>query len=79
MPDQRMNTFASLHFRNVDIMVHMSGGQESPTKSKGGSELRSMCKVINFSSFGHHRKWILSKGDSKPCAQAADVQTTEVL
>lgn len=32
--NQRMNTLAGLHLRNIDVMVHMSGGQESPRESK---------------------------------------------
>lgn len=32
--NQRMNTLASLHLRNIDIMVHVGGGQQSPRESK---------------------------------------------
>lgn len=32
--NQRVNTLACLHLRDIDIMVYMGGGQESPRESK---------------------------------------------
>lgn len=32
--NQRVNTLARLHFRDIDIMVYVSGSQESPRESR---------------------------------------------
>lgn len=56
--NQRMNTLASLHLRNIDIMVHVGGGQESPRKSEYKVNVKHVGGEQTI-SFGWHRKLIL--------------------
>lgn len=46
--DQRMDTLARLHFRNIDVMVHMGGGQESPRESKGTNQGEACERITNY-------------------------------
>lgn len=57
--NQRMNTLAGLHLRNIDIMVHMGGGQESPRKSEYKVNVKHVGREQTMISSGWHRKLIL--------------------
>lgn len=46
--NQRMNTLASLHLRDIDVMVYVGGGQESPRESKGPCQCEACGWITNY-------------------------------
>jgi hypothetical protein len=55
-----MNTLASLHLRNIYIVVHVGGGQKSPRESGSRSKLRACARVTNY------QLWTTQKIDTIP-------------